>query len=225
MSRFSSEVRAAKSGGEPVLIEKELWAPRKIKNPARIGVQFMGDLYHESTQLVDRKNIALVMAHTKQHTFIILTKRPENIIVIDPLPKMIPQNIWLGASCENQKYADERISHLLKVPAVARWLSLEPLLGPIDIYDSLIPVHLPDGKLTADKYHTQTIQWVVIGCESGPKRRLCKLEWVQDIVEQCGAAGVACWVKQISIGGKVETDIAKFPKELQVRELPDAKAM
>ena len=145
------------------------------------------------------------------------------------------RNLWLGTSCENQEYADKRIPHLLKIPAAVRWLSLEPLLGPIDLIGDLsgglrcdqcgytnrdAGIHM-DHSICTNKYGGHGwANWVVIGCESGQGRRPCKIEWVHSIVEQCQAANVPVWVKQIEIDGKVETDMAKFPEELQVRELP-----
>lgn len=97
------------------------------------------------------------------------------------------------------------------------WLSAEPLLGPIDFKDC----YAYDGG----DYRRDVIpfKWVVVGCESGPKRRPCKIEWVESIVEQCLTAGVPVFVKQIDIGGKCVTDITKFPKHLQIRQVPWAK--
>ena len=91
---------------------------------------------------------------------------------------------------------------------VPRWLSAEPLLGPIDMQLQYIaPEDLP-------------FDWVVVGAESGPNRRPCKLEWVESIVRQCRKAGIKVFVKQLDIDGKLVKDIAKFPPELQIRQVP-----
>ena len=87
------------------------------------------------------------------------------------------------------------------------WVSCEPLLGPIDL-----------DAMAEPKY-----KWVVVGCESGPNRRPCKIEWVESIVEQCRAANVPVFVKQLDIGGRCVTDINKFPEHLRIRQVPWAK--
>lgn len=91
-------------------------------------------------------------------------------------------------------------------PVVAkRFLSIEPLLGKTHVW-------LGDWQ--------NEIDWVIVGCESGAYRRPCKIEWVESIVDQCRAAGVPVFVKQLDIDGKVEKDITKFPKHLQIRNKP-----
>ncbi len=114
-----------------------------------------------------------------------------------PLP-----NLWLGVTAENQAMADKRIPILLNIPAAKRFVSLEPMLENCK---------LSIGNL-------QLIDWVIVGCESGPGRRECKVEWMQSIVDQCREAGVKCFVKQVSIGGKVSHDPAEWPEGLRVRE-------
>lgn len=130
---------------------------------------------------------------------------------------VVRPNLWLGTSTENQATADERIPHLLSVPAAVRFLSVEPLLGPID----LTRVWLPDrsgywnaltGVLTVkgitsdgrqefwaetERPITQPISWVICGGESGPGARPCNVKWIRDIVDQCKAAGVPVFVKQL----------------------------
>lgn len=117
-----------------------------------------------------------------------------------PLP-----NVWLGTSCENQQAADERIPHLLRCPAAVRFLSCEPLLGPINLtvkYANIGAIHNMNplrgyggwGDLDRDKYK---VHWVIAGGESGPNSRPCQLDWIRSIVQQCKAAGTACFVKQL----------------------------
>jgi protein gp37 len=109
-----------------------------------------------------------------------------------PLPE-----VWLGTSIEDQKRADERIPHLLRCPAAVRFLSCEPLLGPIDLRDM-------NGALSAwrvvgavDCVDPGGIDWVIVGGESGHGARPCQVEWVRSLVEQCRDAGVSCFVKQL----------------------------
>lgn len=120
---------------------------------------------------------------------------------------------YFGFTAENQEWYDRRVKDFRGgMPTWANgWLSAEPLLGPINLgLQYIAPEDMP-------------FEWVVVGCESGPKRRPCKLEWVESIVEQCLAANVPVFVKQLDIGGKCVTDINKFPKHLQIRQVPWAK--
>lgn len=99
--------------------------------------------------------------------------------VCDDLRRMWPlPNVWLGTSVEDQPRADQRIPHLLRCPASLRFLSCEPLLGPIDFY--------LDG-----------IGWVIIGGESGPGARECNIEWIRSLIEQCRESETSCFVKQV----------------------------
>jgi len=120
---------------------------------------------------------------------------------------------YFGFTAENQGWYDRRIKAFRRgMPTwVNGWLSAEPLLGPIDLgLRYIAPEDAP-------------FEWVVVGCESGPNRRPCKIEWVESIVEQCRAANVPAFVKQLDIGGKCVTDINKFPPHLQIRQVPWAK--
>jgi len=136
------------------------------------------------------------------------------------------KHIWPGVTVESSDYLG-RIEELLEIPAAVRWVSIEPLLSEIDMgpwlsgwsgQKSGLPEPL-SGALEA-LADIPALDWVVVGCESGPNRRPCKLEWVESIVEQCKAAGVPVFVKQLDINGRVEKDIERFPKHLQVREWP-----
>jgi protein gp37 len=133
-----------------------------------------------------------------------------------------PTNIVMLTSVENQPMADRRIPELLKIPEVCRGLSVEPLIGPV----SLRWLAVFDGMATKKTTNTneydglRKLDWLIIGCESGPRRRECKLEWIESLVEQGNAAGVAVFVKQISLNGKVSHDPADWPEHLRVREWP-----
>jgi protein gp37 len=106
------------------------------------------------------------------------------------------ENLWLGVSVENQEAADERIPELLLTPAAVRFLSCEPLLGPVTLHE--------DGLdwLTSD--HCCGVDWVIAGCESGPGARPCNVEWLRSIRDQCAAAGVPYFLKQAQ-----ETDLGR----------------
>ena len=101
-----------------------------------------------------------------------------------PLP-----NVWIGVSVENQAAADERIPELLRTPAAVRWLSCEPLLGPLNLNAKCPPFYAP--HLRSDR-----ISWIVAGCESGPGARPCEVAWLRSLRDQCAPAGVAFFLKQ-----------------------------
>lgn len=170
-------------------------------------------------QDVRRRLFDLIDA-TPNLDWLLLTKRPENVNSMMAAvhdrngldhhkisrilgskvanPVALPANVWLGVSVENQQAADERIPELLKVPAEVRFLSCEPLLDDIDIRKYLtwsIDVDpIENGKFIRE---LTGVHWVIVGGESGPGARPCNVEWVRSIVEQCKAAGVACFVKQV----------------------------
>ena len=133
--------------------------------------------------------------------------RPERAGGEEPL-----KNVWVGTSIENQT-ALERIMPLRESPAVVRFISFEPLLEDLGTIRGYLE-QLTGGGDGA---------WAIIGCESGPRRRPCELEWVRAIVGECRSVGYKVFIKQLSIGGKVVKNIDQFPADLQVRDFPDAQ--
>ena len=242
---FSTAERDAYAGGEIVLRRKELAAPMTRTKPARIGVQFMGDLFHELVFGAIQRDVFCVMRNYSQHTFLVLTKRVERMQAflrrfygseVFGRPEQY-SHVWGMATAENQDMANKRVPILLQCPFAIRGVSVEPMLGPVDLYphfqcwrcgdfgktwDGLTDHDCPECNCNgADRGNVNGgLDWVIIGCESGPKRRPCKLEWVRDLVQQCQAAGVPCFVKQLDIDGKVSKDPAAWPEDLRVREYP-----
>jgi protein gp37 len=164
-------------------------------------------------------------------TFQILTKRPENIV--DRLPAYWPlPNVWLGVTTETQREADLRIPLLLRIPAVVRFISVEPMLGAVDISQFLGKVngcnlYCRTSKdscrdQSGDCYHANDrapgLDWVICGGESGPKARAMQVEWAESLREQCAAAGVPFFMKQMS--GKVKSEREKIPKSLVAKQFP-----
>jgi len=138
----------------------------------------MGDLFHECVLGSDIRHISNVMEHTQRHTFQVLTKRPERARDLHGVwGRLFPDNVWLGTTVENVDCAD-RINALRTIPATVRFLSCEPLLGP-----------LPGLRLDG-------IHWVIVGGESGPGARPMNPAWVLGIKDQCAAAGVPFFFKQ-----------------------------
>jgi protein gp37 len=138
--------------------------------------------------------------------WLLLTKRPENIREMVPVRWLheVPANVWYGTSTENQEQADTRIPELLKVPAVVRFLSAEPLLGPIDLSYNRFCLRLGLGPPNPPDWQRKRyvnpmihgIHWVIAGGESGPGARPMHPDWARSLRDQCTAAGVAFHFKQ-----------------------------
>jgi len=158
------------------LIPEKLKEPLSWTKPRRIFVNSMSDLFHERVPEEFIRRVFEVMEKATWHTFQILTKRSARVRELAPrLPW--PSNVWQGVSVENARYTF-RIGDLQQVPAAVRFLSVEPLLGPIP-------------SLPLDR-----ISWVIVGGESGPKHRPLEPAWVREIRDQCVAARVPFFFKQ-----------------------------
>lgn len=172
--------------------------PLHWRRPRRVFVNSMSDLFHEDVPDQFIKEVWATMANARQHTFQVLTKRPERMrdLLTDPTWKLwlgIPNgNAWLGVSIEDQPTADERIPLLLQTPAAVRFVSYEPALGPVDFLDYLPDTH--DGH--PDSRGEPWLDWVIAGGESGPKARPAHPDWFRSVRDQCQAAGVAFLFKQ-----------------------------
>ncbi len=151
-------------------------APRRWRQSRTVFVNSMSDLFHEEIPDNYIARVFATMRECPQHTFQVLTKRGERLAELGQRLDW-PRNVWMGVSVEDARVVS-RIEALRSVPAALRFLSLEPLIGPLDA--------LPLGG----------IDWVIVGGESGPRARPMKPEWVQSILRQCRAAGVAFFFKQ-----------------------------
>lgn len=165
-----------RNGFDVTLQRHMLDVPLRWKRPQRIFVNSMSDLFHEDVPLPYIQKVFTVMREARQHVYQILTKRSDRLLELDP-HLIWEQNIWMGVSVESEKYAF-RINHLRKTHARVRFLSLEPLLGP-----------LPDLDLHG-------IHWVIVGGESGPGARPMERSWVRDIRDQCRRAKIPFFFKQ-----------------------------
>jgi len=163
-------------GFEVTLHEHILQLPITWKQPQIIFVNSMSDLFHEDIPLDFIKKIFDVMKQASWHTFQILTKRSHRLVELDPLLNW-PENVWMGVTVENQIY-DFRIADLRQSRARVKFLSLEPLLGPMH------NLNLSD------------INWVITGGESGPGARPIEPNWVIDIRDQCLSSSVPFFFKQ-----------------------------
>ena len=167
---------------------ERLGQPLKWTQPRMIFVNSMSDLFHEDVPRQFIESVFEVMRKAGWHTFQILTKRSERLVQLAPrLPW--PKNVWMGVSVENQRWA-HRVDDLRKVPAKVRFLSCEPLLGPL-------------------RLDLRGIHWVIVGGESGARARPVDPQWVRQIREQCEEAGVAFFFKQWGAHNEIGQRVGK----------------
>ena len=192
-------------------------APRQWRKPAVVFVNSMSDLFHERIPFEFLAAVFATMEATPQHTYQILTKRATHLTrVAGRLPW--PPNVWMGVSVELQVQVARRVRRLLRVPAAVRFLSVEPLLGPVNLYPLLcecIDLYGANGLPLGDPakrwrcvecgalhqqerlYGTRSIHWVIAGGESGPRARPCNPNWLRALRDQCRDGGVPFFLKQI----------------------------
>jgi protein gp37 len=149
--------------------------PLRWKRPRRVFVNSMSDLFHEDVPLDFIRSVFDVMRRADQHQFQVLTKRGSRLRELVPMLDW-PANVWMGVSVEYQRWTS-RVDDLRTVPASVRFLSCEPLLGPLQL-------------------DLAGIDWVIVGGESGPGARPMREQWAVSIQRQCQAAGVAFFFKQ-----------------------------
>ena len=181
------------------------WKTRKL-----VFVCSMGDLFHESVPFAWVDEVIRVIRWTKRHTYLFLTKRPERMR--DYFSTYVPEkylmdngdtleNLWLGVTCENQRMADQRIPILLQIPAKGRFVSVEPMLGWVNLSGWLGSINC----LYRNCLYPTTlnkIDWVIAGAESGPGRRPCKIEWIEQLITDCENLNIPIFIKQIFAGKK-----------------------
>ena len=178
--RFAERFRGVpghpyEQGFEVVQRPERLDQPLRWKRPRTIFVNSMSDLFHEQVADGFVASVFAVMERAGRHTFQVLTKRPERAAALAPsLPW--PPNVWLGVSVENQRWTT-RVDALREIPAAVRFLSCEPLLGPLDL-------------------DLEGVGWVIAGGESGPRARPMDVEWARGVRDQCLASGVPFFFKQ-----------------------------
>ncbi|MEV8638917.1 phage Gp37/Gp68 family protein [Streptosporangium sp. NPDC051023] len=222
-----------------------LETPLRWKKPRMVFVNSLADLFHEDVPDGFIAQVWDVMARCPQHTFQILTKRHARMRSLlrkwSPITGATPwvhtgpwplPNVWLGVSVESQQWAIARVPALLETPAAVRWISAEPLLGPVLLHDDWIG---------ADPFRRDepSLDWVVCGGESGPGARLMDLEWSRSLVRQCRDAKTAVfvkqlgsvWAKDIHVGGRSLAaqgdrkggDWTHWPVDLRAREFPETR--
>ena len=234
--QYKAVIANGRWSGKAHLVESVLDKPLHWRKPRKIFVCSMGDLFHESVPITHWKIdgggmgwldriFCGVIGWTPQHTYQILTKRIDREkIYLDKLYrglaefhkcKTVPpfKNLWLGVTVENSNHLS-RITMLGNIRAAVHFVSFEPLLGPINMFAA------PGWQQDIDQPFRDTVQWVIVGPETGPSARPCDNDWIRRIVKDCERAGVACFVKKI-VGpdGKAIHPGPEWP-----REFPEVKA-
>jgi protein gp37 len=229
--------------GKVELVDSAVDLPLRWRRPRRIFVNSTSDLFHEKVPDEWIDSVFCVMGAATRHTFQVLTKRPErmrdyltrrrcNSAVKAPIgggmvdwhpfnkELAVPPNVWLGTSIEDQATADDRIPHLLATPAAVRFLSCEPLLGPVDLNRICGTGHGPlsavggyFGNGTYGVYGPK-LHWVICGGESGPGARPMHPDWARALRDQCQEERVPFFFKQWGEWAPVErTEDAAYPLE------------
>ena len=230
MGQYQSVTSFGRWNGLTAFVESELQKPLKWKKSRSIFVSSMGDLFHESVPFEWVDAVMVMIGKARQHTFIMLTKRPERMkayfanrlvsgftpregFTVNPLP-----NLVLGVSVEDQETANERIPVLMQIPSATRFISLEPMVGPVDldrIHESGISEggshwELWESCLDGKRFDPWSDGWadgfprldgVILGGESGSKARSIDPAWVRTIRDQCNDADVPFMFKQWSKAG------------------------
>jgi len=190
----------------------------RARTPVRVFCASMADVFEDHPSVAEpRQRLWDLIEATPWLRWQLLTKRPENVPRMVPWGDSWPSWVWLGVSAENQRWAGARIPLLLNIPAAVRFVSAEPLLGPVDLGGYLRRTGSPGGGL----------HWLIAGGESGPKARPCDLAWLRSITAQCQDTGIPVFVKQLGSvlgrqlgAGPKGGDITAWPADLRIREFP-----
>lgn len=187
------------------LFHDRLDEPLHWKKPRHIFVGSMGDLFHEDVPFTFIDQVLTRVVKCPQHTFMVLTKRPERMLEYynhGLVGCTVIQNLWLGVTVEEQDEYDQ-ITVLRDIPAIKRFISYEPMLGPI---------------------YSQPfagISWIIIGPETGPKRRPCKPEWIKHLIDQTDLWNRPVFVKAYPMpDGRISKNMEEWPEWARRREFP-----
>ena len=227
--RMSRRTFGARPFSEVRCHSDRLDQPLHWRKGRKIAVSLMGDLFHPKVPARFIVEVFEVMAECPQHTFQILTKRPERIASVlfgeegrfylwrgDFLP-----NVWLGTSIEDQPSADDRIPKLLASGWAGKvFVSYEPAIGPVDL--RVFANQKGHDYSVFRNCHALIPDWVIAGGESGPGARPAHSDWFRSVISQCKSAGVPIFMKQIIEKGR-KVPFETWPDDLQIREFPEVK--
>ena len=194
---YEGLAKGGKWTGKVQLCPESIGQPLTRKKPAKIFVNSMSDLFHEQVPFEYIDRVFSVMAMAKQHTFLVLTKRPERAFEwfsrIIPRGGFVPKldlavswplpNVWFGITTENQKAYDERLPYLVQIPAAKKFISIEPMLEEVHL--SLAATCPASSTCGSYQMFYEHINWIVLGCESGSGARPFKEQWARWIRNKC----------------------------------------
>lgn len=203
MARRQQVIGNYPNGFDVTLWPERLKEPSGWQTPQRVFFCSMGDLLHEEVPDNYIRRVWSVVRACPQHTFMLLTKRPERLADLKRAGYNRPCNLWLGVTVENQETII-RVSELAMAGEAKKFISFEPLLERIEVFISKI----------------RLVDWVIVGCETGPGCRPCKLEWIEEIIERCDWYAMPIFVKQLDIDGRISKDMSEWPEWAQRREFP-----
>lgn len=185
----------------------------------RVFCASLADVFDNAIDPAWRRDLFDLIVDTPNLDWLLLTKRIGNVqqmVQATTLCDLLPSNVWLGATIVNQEEAERDIPKLLAVPARVRFLSMEPLLGPVDLVSSGALWSDMNGNIVdAPSRGLRGVDWVIAGGESGAGARLMHPDWARSLCDQCSAAGVPFFMKQM-------TKKAPIPDDLLLREFPNA---
>lgn len=231
--------------GQVNLDHEALEQPLRWTKPRRIFVQSMGDLFHPDVPGTFIDQVMKTVLLAPQHTFMVLTKRARRMFdyfygenPLDYAPEF-PKNLWLGVTAENQARAEERLPWLLQTPAAVRFVSIEPMLGPVTLQGGNVPDNpdgpWPEGPLYDYAYlrgvtGNRRVDLVIVGGETGPEARPMHPDWVRSVRDQCREAGTSFFFKhwgawlhdsQMSTGQRERARLGAAHENRRVHEWPD----
>jgi protein gp37 len=205
--------RTSGPGFALTLHDDALDIPRRWRQPRFIFVNSMSDLFHKDVPMEFIRRVFDVMASTPQHTYQLLTKRSRRLHEIAGKLEW-PANVWMGVSVESDRYAF-RTRDLVSTPAAVKFLSCEPLIGPLPSLD------------------LDRVDWVIVGGESGPGARPMDLAWVREIADRCDQASVPLFVKQLGTAWSIDAGLGRthggdwsaWPHDLRRRVMPEKQVV
>lgn len=227
--RYRQVVENGRWAGKTEFVKTELLKPVRWKTPKKIFVGSMGDIFHVSSECKWILGILNMAYKNPHHIFILLTKRPENALKVfgkyglleefngqTGSGEVIPRNIWFGVTCETQKWVNERLPVLSQIPAAVRFISVEPMLGEIELrsYCPRCKGFLQDSTSpNCGTCHGKTFlpDWVICGAETGPKKRHMEWIWARKLMNQCLRSEIPFFFKKWS-GNSVDPMHRQFPK-------------
>ena len=210
----------------------------------RVFCASLADVFDNEVDPAWRADLFKLIADTQNLNWLLLTKRVGNVMKmaneVANMPRLgshnghllahhwrngsPPKNVWLGATVVNQEEADRDIPKLLTVPAAKRFLSIEPMLGPMLLPFERLREWNRIALLNQQEHAVSRIDWVIVGGESGPGARPMSPDWARSIRDQCEEAGVALFVKQMGGSRDKRGELFDLPDDLRIREVPHANS-